>query len=229
MITQGLMELLGRNKMITPGQYGNIREQAYSLSQPEIEKLYQQKLMGLMQGGAGGFMPVQPEIEALAQQRLKEQLAGNYTPAQQAWFQRAMQPQMAKLQQMGILRSGGAGMVMGRTAGGLAAQLQREALSEALGLGARQRGYGETAQQRYLQTLGMGGELGGRQRGYEQWGSEMGQRRYGMEGGWEQNRMQRELEQWMQKEREEEAKKERRSAFWRSAMGIGGSILGGLL
>jgi hypothetical protein len=130
----------------------------------------------------------------LAQQRLQEMLAGQYTPAQQQWFQRSMNPQMARLQQMGILRSGGAGTTLARVGGELSAQLQQQALQEALGLGGRQRGYG-------------------------QWGQEMGQRRYGMEGEWD-------LQRWMQQQRAEEAKKQRKADFWRSLMGVGGAALG---
>ena len=112
---------------------------------------------------------MQPGMERLAEQRLTEMLAGNYTPVQQAWFQKAMNPQMARLQQMGILRSGGAGRTLGAVGGDLAAQLQQQALQGALG-------------------------LGGQQRGYEQWGKQLGLQRYGMEGGWEQQAAEREMQ-----------------------------------
>ena len=126
------------------------------------------------------YVSTQPQIEAMAEQRLKDMMAGNYTPVMQAWFQKAMNPMMGKLQSMGIIRSGGAGRTLAGVGGDVAAQQQQQALSQALG-------------------------LGGQQRGYEQFGQQLGLQRYSTEGGWEQQAQERELQRQIAKQQQKQA------------------------
>lgn len=126
------------------------------------------------------YVSTQPQIEAMAEQRLKDMMAGNYTPVMQAWFQKAMNPMMAKLQTMGIVRSGGAGRTLAGVGGDVAAQQQQQALSQALG-------------------------LGGQQRGYEQFGQQLGLQRYGVEGGWEQQAAERKLREEIEKQKRKQS------------------------
>uniref|UniRef100_A0A6H1Z7F7 Uncharacterized protein n=1 Tax=viral metagenome TaxID=1070528 RepID=A0A6H1Z7F7_9ZZZZ len=126
------------------------------------------------------YVSTQPQIEAMAEQRLKDMMTGNYTPVMQSWFQKAMNPMMAKLQTMGIIRSGGAGRTLAGVGGDVAAQQQQQSLSQALG-------------------------LGGQQRGYEQFGQQLGLQRYGVEGGWEQQAAERKLKQEIAKQQQKQS------------------------
>ncbi|MEW6096620.1 MAG: hypothetical protein AB1567_08855, partial [bacterium] len=94
-----------------------------------------------------------PEIERIGQERLLQILRGEYTPAQQRYFTEGMNPIIARLAGMGALGAGGGADLLARTGAGMVMGLQERALSDLLGLGAKQRGY-------------------------RQWEQEMGQRRY---------------------------------------------------
>ncbi|MEW6097207.1 MAG: hypothetical protein AB1567_11915 [bacterium] len=138
-----------------------------------------------------------PETERIGQERLLQMLKGEYTPAQQRYFTEGMNPIIARLAGMGALGAGGGANLLARTGAGMVMGLQERALSDLLGLGARQRGY-------------------------EQWGQEMGQRRYLGEADIA-------MKRWLGELERQAKKQETKASYWQTLGGLAGRLLPYLL
>jgi len=94
-----------------------------------------------------------PGIERIAQQRFLATLRGDYTPAQQAWFQRALEPTMESLVARGLLTTGGAPRILAETGAGLGYGMQQEAMKGIMDLAERQRAAQQLGTQLGLQRF----------------------------------------------------------------------------